>query len=105
MRHIMKHIDKDEELSLREAEPLRRDALRVTDEGKPALILRAILASLSIKALVLDGRTIRFETLREISLRHFITVPSFNPRKVFKLFLDLVLQKGYIFPPQSENIL
>jgi hypothetical protein len=86
----------------RETEPLRRDALRVTDEGKPALILRTILASLSVKALVLDGTTIRFQTVKEISLRLPMTVIPFKQQKVLKLFLDLVLQKGHIFQPNQE---
>jgi hypothetical protein len=85
-----------------ETEPLRRDALRVTDEGKPALLLRTILGSLNITVLVLDGKTIRFETVKEISLRHPMTVTSFNQRKVLNLFLDLSLQKGYIFHPRQE---
>ena len=86
----------------RETEPLRRDALRVTDEGKPALLVRTILGSLNVTVLVLDGKTIRFETVKEISLRHPITVMSFNQRKVLNLFLDLSLQKGYIFHPHQE---
>jgi hypothetical protein len=86
----------------RETEPLRRDALRVTEEGKPALILRTILASLSINTLVLDGITLRFETIKEISLRHPMTVLSINPREVLKVFLDHSLQKGYLFQPKQE---
>jgi hypothetical protein len=86
----------------REIEPLRRDALRVTEEGKPALILRTILGSLNITVLVLDGKTIRFETVKEISLRHPMTVPSFNQRKVLNLFLELSLQKGYLFHLHQE---
>ena len=86
----------------RETEPLRRDALRVTDEGKPALLLRTILGSLNVTVLVLDRKTIRFETVKEISLRHPITVLPFNQRKVLNLFLDLSLQKGYIFHPHQE---
>jgi hypothetical protein len=86
----------------RETEPLRRDALRVTDEGKPALLLRTILGSLNVIVLVLDGNTIRFETVREISLRHPITVIPFNQRKVLNMFLDLTLQKGYIFHPHQK---
>jgi hypothetical protein len=86
----------------RETEPLRRDALRVTDEGKPALILRTILASLSMQALVLEATTLRFETIREISLRHPMTVLSINPRKVLKLFLDRALRKGCLFQPTQE---
>jgi hypothetical protein len=82
--------------------PLRRDALRVTEEGKPALILRTILPSLNITALVLDGTTIHLETIKEISLRHPMTVPSFKPRKILKVFLDLALQKGYLFQPKQE---
>ena len=86
----------------RETEPLRRDALRVTEEGKPALLLRTILRSLDIMVLVLDGRTIRFETVKEISLRHPMTVIPFNQREVLNLFLDLALQKGYLFHPRRE---
>jgi hypothetical protein len=86
----------------RETEPLRRDALRVTDEGKPALLLRTILSSLDITVLVLDRNTIRFETVKEISLRHPMTVIPFNQGKVLNLFLDLSLQKGYIFHPHQE---
>ena len=86
----------------RETEPLRRDALRVTEEGKPALLLRTILGSLKVTVLVLDGNTIRFETVKEISLRHPMTVISLNQRKVLNLFLDLSLQKGYIFHPDQE---
>jgi hypothetical protein len=86
----------------REIEPLRRDALRLTDEGKPALILRTILASLSLKTLVLDGTTIQFETIKDILLRLPMTVISFKQQKVLKLFLDLALQKGHIFQPNQE---
>ncbi len=86
----------------RETEPLRRDALRVTEEGKPALLLRTILGSMEVTVLMLDGKTIRFETVKEISLRHPMTVPSFNQRKVLNLFLDLSLQKGYLFHPDQE---
>jgi hypothetical protein len=86
----------------RETEPLRRDALRVTDDGKPALILRTILASLSVKVLVLAGTTIRFQTIKEISLHLPMTVIYFNQRKVLKLFRDLALRKGYIFQPEQE---
>jgi hypothetical protein len=86
----------------RETEPLRRDALRVTEEGKPALLLRTILRSLEVTVLVLDGKTVRFETVKEISLRHPMTVISFNQRKVLNLFLDLSLRKGYIFQPHQE---
>jgi hypothetical protein len=85
-----------------ETEPLRRDALRVTTEGKPALILRTILRSLEVTVLVLDENTIRFETVKEITLRHPMTVIPFNQRKVLKLFLDLTLQKGYLFHPGRE---
>jgi hypothetical protein len=85
----------------RETEPLRRDALRVTGEGKPALLLRTIFGSLNITVLVLDGKTIRFETVKEISLLHPITVISFNQQKILNLFLDLSLQKGYIFHPHQ----
>jgi hypothetical protein len=85
-----------------ETGPLRRDALRVTEEAKPALLLRTILGSLNVTVLVLDGKTIRFETVKEISLRHPMTVISFNQRKVLNLFLDLSLQKGYIFHPRQE---
>jgi hypothetical protein len=87
----------------RETEPLRRDALRVTEEGKPTLILRTILSSLNMTALVLEGTTIRIETIKEISLRHPMTVPSFKPRKILKEFLDLALQKGYLFQPKPES--
>jgi hypothetical protein len=86
----------------RETEPLRRDALRVTEEGKPALLLRTILGSLGVTVLMLDGKTIRFETVKEISLRHPMTVLSFNQRKVLNLFLDLSLQKGHLFHPDQE---
>jgi hypothetical protein len=86
----------------RETQPLRRDALRVTEEGKPALILRTILASLSVNALVLDGTTIQFETIKEISLRLPMTVISFKQQKVLKLFLDHAFQRGYIFQPRQE---
>jgi hypothetical protein len=86
----------------RETEPLRRDALRVTEEGKPALLLRTILGSLNVTVLVLDGKTIRFETVEEISLRHPMTVVSFKPRNVLNWFLDLSLQEGYIFHPHQE---
>ena len=82
--------------------PLRRDALRVTEEGKPALLLRTILGSLNVIVLMLDGKTIRFETVKEISLRHPMTVISLNQRKVLNLFLDLSLLKGYIFHPRQE---
>jgi hypothetical protein len=83
--------------------PLRRDALRVTEEGKPALLIRTILG-LNVTVLVLDGTTIRFETMKEISLRHPMTVISLNQRKVLNLFLELALQKGYIFHPQQKLI-
>ena len=86
----------------RETEPLRRDALRVTDEGKPALLLRTVLGTLNVKVLVLDGKTIRFETVKEISLRHPMTVIPFNQRKVLDLFRDLSLREGYIFHPEQE---
>ena len=86
----------------RETEPLRRDALRVTNEGKPALILRTILSSLDMIVLVLDRNTIWFETVKEISLRHPMTVVSFNQRKVLDLFLHLTLQKSYLFHPHQE---
>jgi hypothetical protein len=86
----------------KETEPLRRDAMRVTEEGKPALLLRTILGSLDITVLVLDGKTIRFDTVKEISLRHPMTVVSFNQRKVLDLFLHLALQKGFIFYPEHE---
>ena len=76
--------------------------LRVTNEGKPALILRTILSSLDMTVLVLDRNTIRFETVKEISLRHPMTVVSFNQRKVLDLFLNLTLQKGYLFHPHRE---
>ena len=82
--------------------PLRRDALRVTEEGKPALLLRTILGSLNVIVLMLDGKTIRFETVKEISLRHPMTVISLNQRKVLNLFLDLSLLKGYLFHPRQE---
>jgi hypothetical protein len=85
-----------------ETRPLRRDALRVTEEGKPALLLRTVLGSLNVIVLVLDGKTIRFETVQEISLRHPMTVISLDQRKVLNLFLDLSLQKGYIFHPRQE---
>jgi hypothetical protein len=86
----------------RETEPLRRDALRVTEEGKPALLLRTILGSLKVTVLVLDGQTLRFETVREISLRHPLTVISLNQRKALNSFLGLSLQNGYIFRPDQE---
>lgn len=86
----------------KEIEPLRRDALRVTNEGKPALILRTILGSLNVTVLLLDGTTIRFEAMEEISLRHPMTVISLNQQKVFSLFLKLALQKGYLFQPNRE---
>jgi hypothetical protein len=86
----------------RETAPLRRDALRVTEEGKPALILRTILPSLNITALVLDGTTLQFKTIKEISLRHPMTVPSFEPRKILKVFFELALQKGFLFHPKQE---
>ena len=82
--------------------PLRRDALRVTEEGKPSLILQTLLASLSVTALVLEGTSLRFETIREMSLRHPMTVPSFEPRKVLRVFLDLALQQGYLCQPRQE---
>ncbi len=85
-----------------ESEPLRRDALRVTEEGNPALILRTILRSLEEMILVLDGNTIRFESVKEITLRHPITVIPFDQRKVLELFLDLALQKGHLFHPDRE---
>ena len=85
-----------------ETGPLRRDALRVTEEGKPALLLRTILRSLEVTVLVLDGKTARFETVKEISLRHPMTVISFNQKNVINLFLDLSLQKGYLFHPPRE---
>jgi hypothetical protein len=85
-----------------ETVPLRRDALRVTEEGKPALLLRTHLGSLEVTTLVSDGKTIRFETMKEISLRHPLTVIPFNQRKVLKLFLDLTLQKGCLFQPDQE---
>jgi hypothetical protein len=88
--------------ALRETLPLRRDALRVTEEGKPALLLRTVLGSLNVTVLVLDGKTIRFETVKEISLRHPMTVISFNQRKVLNSFLDLALQRGYLFQPHQE---
>jgi hypothetical protein len=87
---------------VRETEPLRRDALRVTEEGKPALLLRTVLGSLDVIVLVPDGSTIRFETVKEISLRHPMTVMSFNQRKVLNLFLELSLRKGYLFHPHQE---
>ncbi len=86
----------------RETEPLRRDALRVTEEGKPALLLRTVLGTLNVTVLVLDGKTIRFETVKEISLRHPMTVLSFDQRKVLNLFLDHALRKGYLFRPSQE---
>ena len=81
---------------------MRRDALRVTDEGKPALLLRTVLGSLNVTVLVLDGKTIRFETVKEISLRHPLTVIPFNQRKVLNLFRDLSLREGYLFHPEQE---
>jgi hypothetical protein len=89
---------------VRETEPLRRDALRVTEEGRPALLLRTIGGSLNIKVLVLYGKTLRFETVKEISLRHPLTVIPFDQRKVLNLFLDLSLRTGYIFRPDQEII-
>ena len=86
----------------RETESLRRDALRVTEEGKPALLLRTVLGTLNVTVLVLDGKTIRFETVKEISLRHPMTVIPFDQRKVINLFLDLALRKGYLFHPSQE---
>ncbi len=89
--------------ALRETEPLRRDALRVTVEGKPALILRTVLGTLNVAVLVLDGKTIRFETVKEISLRHPMTVIPFNrPEKFLIGFLELALQNGYLFHPHQE---
>ena len=88
--------------ALRETEPLRRDALRVTVEGNPALILRTVLGTLNVAVLVLDGKTIRFETVKEISLRHPMTVIPFNQRKVLNWFLELALQNGYLFHPHQE---
>jgi hypothetical protein len=85
-----------------ETEPLRRDALRVTEEGKPVLILRTILASLSVTALLLDEATIQFETIKEISLRHPMTVIPFSQPKVLNSFLNLTLQRGYFFHPNHE---
>jgi hypothetical protein len=87
---------------VRETEPLRRDALRVTEEGRPALLLRTMGGSLNIKVLVLYGKTLRFETVKEISLRHPLTVIPFDQRKVLNLFLDLSLRTGYLFRPGPE---
>jgi len=83
------------------AEPLRPDALRVTKEGRPALMLRTVLPSLSITAMVLEGETLRFEIIKEISLHHPMTVPSFDPRKILKTFRDLALEQGYLFQPEQ----
>jgi hypothetical protein len=83
-------------------ESLRPDALRVTEEGRPALILRTVLHSLSVKVLVLEGETLRFETVKEISLHHPMTVPSFDSRKVLKIFRNLALEQGYLFQPEQE---
>ncbi len=85
-----------------ETGPLRRDALRVTEEGKPALILGTILGTLKVNILVLDGDTLRFEMVKEISLRHPLTVLSFKPRKVLDQFLHLALRTGYLFQPENE---
>jgi hypothetical protein len=87
---------------LGEAEPLRRDALRVTKEGKPVLILRTLRASLSVSALILEGTTLRFETFREMDLRHPMTVIPFNPQKILRLFLDLALQKALVSQTNPE---
>jgi hypothetical protein len=102
LRRDARRVMIEEKSTLILSSPLRRDALRVTEEGKPALILRTILPSLSITALVLDGSTIHFKTIKEISLRHPMTIPSFKPREILKVLLDLALQKGYLFQPKQE---
>jgi hypothetical protein len=85
-----------------ETVPLRPDALRVTKEGRPALILRTKLGFLDLMVLVLEGTTTWFETVKEISLRLPMTVVSFNQRKVLTLFLESALRQGYIFHPKRE---
>jgi hypothetical protein len=87
---------------MRKVEPLRLDALRVTEEGRPALILGAVLPSLSIVILVLNGETLRFEVVKEMSLHHPMTVPSFNSRRVLTIFRDLALEQGYLVEPEQE---
>jgi hypothetical protein len=87
---------------MQKVEPLRPDALRVTEEGRAALILRTVLPSLSITVLVLERGTLRFEILRELSLHHPLTVPSFDSREVLKIFRDLTLEQGHLFQPEQE---
>jgi hypothetical protein len=86
-----------------EWEPLRRDALRMTGEGKPALILGTLPASLQVAALTLDGTALRFQTVREMDLRHPMTVFPFNQQKVLAFFLDLALEKAFVFRAKPES--
>jgi hypothetical protein len=85
-----------------EWEPLRRDALRVTSEGKPALILGTLPASLHVAALILEGTTLRFQNIKEMDLRHPMTVFPFNQQKVLRYILDLALQKAFVYRTRPE---
>ncbi len=76
---------------------MRSDALRVTREGQPLLVLRIILGSQNIPALVLDGNTVRFESMKVDTLLSFPVSP--NRRQVLDLFHRLALQAGYLFYP------
>ena len=86
----------------RETEPLRSDALRVTRKGNPLLVLRTILGSQNVKALMLDGNTVIFATVEESTLRVLDSTISFNRQKVLDQFLHLALQRGYLFQPEHE---
>jgi hypothetical protein len=83
-----------------ETEPLRHDALQLTSEGKPALLLRIEIGSRIMKALVLDGDEGRLATFNGGALRTPDSTDTLDRQEALDLFRRAALQMGYLFQPE-----
>ena len=83
-----------------EAERLRPDALQVTREGKPALLLRIGFGSGNVTVLVLDGAAGHLATMDGGAMRAPDSTNALDRREVLDLFRRVALQLGYLFHPE-----
>lgn len=83
-----------------ETEPLSSGALRLTGDGKPALVLRLKPGSENATALLLEDAVGRIGTVECSALRAADASAGFDRQGALDRFHTVALEMGYLFHPE-----